>query len=243
MRNPLLITLALCVLPVTGPAAGEPAKPQGDTARISYSLGYQIGGDFKRQRVAMDAEVVVQGIQDALSGAEPRMTAQEMNATLVALKRSIVDADKAELRAMAAQKATADKQFLEENKNRPGVKALESGLQYRIIDEGTGRSPTATDEVLVNYRGTLINGQEFDSSHEGGEPARFRLNGVIKGWTQGLQLIKEGGKIELFVPPQLGYGTRGPLANRTLLFEVELIGVAAPESARAAASEKVAEAH
>jgi FKBP-type peptidyl-prolyl cis-trans isomerase len=119
---------------------------------------------------------------------------------------------------------------MEENAKKEGVVTTDSGLQYQIIEEGTGKAPSPTDKVTVNYRGTLINGNEFDSSYSRGEPATFQLNGVIKGWTEGLQHIKEGGKIKLFIPPELAYGGRGPLAHRTLVFDVELLSVGdAPE--------------
>ena len=126
------------------------------------------------------------------------------------------------------------KKFLEGNANKPGVIRTESGLQYEIVEPGTGRTPSPTDKVTVNYRGTQVNGEEFDSSYSRGKPATFQLNGVIKGWTEGLQLIKEGGKIKLFIPSELAYGGRGPLAHRTLIFDVELISVGAePEKAEA----------
>jgi FKBP-type peptidyl-prolyl cis-trans isomerase FklB len=127
---------------------------------------------------------------------------------------------------------------MEQNAAKPGVKTTTSGLQYRIIEAGTGKQPKASDEVTVNYRGTLTNGNEFDSSYQRGEPATFRLDGVIKGWTEGLQLVKEGGKIQLVIPPELGYGNRGPLAHRTLIFDVELISVNGDKQAGATQGEK-----
>jgi FKBP-type peptidyl-prolyl cis-trans isomerase len=114
---------------------------------------------------------------------------------------------------------------MQENAEKPGVKTSASGLQYKIIESGTGKAPKPTDKVTVNYRGTLTNGNEFDSSYKRGEPSTFQLDGVIKGWTEGLQLIREGGKIQLVIPPELAYGDRGPLGHRTLVFDVELISV------------------
>ena len=128
-------------------------------------------------------------------------------------------------REMELQYLAEGKKFMQENAKKPGVKTTASGLQYKIIKAGKGKAPGPTDQVTVNYRGTLIDGKEFDSSYKRGEPATFQLNGVIKGWTEGLQLIKEGGKIQLFIPPELAYAGRGPLAHRTLIFDVELISV------------------
>lgn len=205
--------------------AGEALKLDSENARINYSLGYQIGGDFKRQGVEMDSDAILRGIEDALSGAEPLMPPQEMTEALVELKRKVVAEQRAKAVQMELQYVAEGKKFMQENATKEGVKTTASGLQYKIIEPGTGKTPKATDQVTVNYRGTLPNGNEFDSSYERGEPTTFPLNGVIKGWTEGLQLIKEGGKIQLVVPPDLAYGGRGPLADRTLIFDVELISV------------------
>jgi FKBP-type peptidyl-prolyl cis-trans isomerase FklB len=224
MRIATVISLALLASSVN---AAEPLKLDNDTARINYSLGHQIGGDFKRQGVKMDAEAVIKGIEDALSGTEPMMSPQEMHATLTELKRKVVADERTKLRKGRAETEllylAEGKKFMEENVTKPGVKTTASGLQYRIIEAGKGKAPGPADQVTVNYRGTQINGNEFDSSYKRGEPATFRLNGVIKGWTEGLQLIKEGGIIQLFIPPELAYAGRGPMAHRTLIFDVELI--------------------
>jgi len=218
------------VVLMTATAAGlaraqEPLNLEDETARISYSLGYQIGGDFERQHVELDAAVVVQGIQDALAGAEPKIPAAEMNKTLTDLKQKIVIEQKKRRAEQELETVAEGKQFMEENAKKPGVVTTESGLQYKVIQEGTGKSPGPQDQVTVNYRGTLIDGKEFDSSEKRGKPATFKLNGVIKGWSAGLQLMKEGGKAVLYIPPNLGYGDRGPLGHRTLIFDVELLSV------------------
>ncbi|MEJ2133472.1 MAG: FKBP-type peptidyl-prolyl cis-trans isomerase [Gammaproteobacteria bacterium] len=199
---------------------------EDETTRINYSLGYQIGGDFKRQGVEMDADAVVKGIEDALANAQPQMPPAEMNTTLVELKRKVVSEERAARRANELTRLKEGEAFLADNAKRADVTTTESGLQYRIIDPGSGAVPSVTDKVTVNYLGTLTNGQEFDSA----QGATFSLNGVIRGWTEGLQLVGEGGHIELFVPPQLAYGDRGPLAHRTLIFDVELLSIEGPES-------------
>lgn len=221
--TPLWIILAAGLV---GPVlAEEPLKMDSDTARINYSLGYQIGGDFKRQGIEMDPRAVVKGIEDALSGAEPLMDTQAMQITLMALKQKIIADQQAKAAEAKRQKIVAGEQFLEENAKQPGVVTTESGLQYQIIEPGTGSNPGPSDQVTVNYRGTLIDGTEFDSSYSRGRPATFPLSGVIEGWTEGLQLVKEGSKIKLFVPQQLAYGDQGPLAQQTLIFDVELLSI------------------
>lgn len=225
------ISVVLLVMSSASVDATE-AKPMtldDRSARISYSLGYQIGGDFKRQGVEMDADAVVKGIEDALSGTEPLMPKKAMNGILMELKRKVVDDDRKKLgqnrREMELQYLEEGKTFMQENAKKPGVKTTASGLQYKIINSGAGKAPGPRDQVTVNYRGNLIGGEEFDNSYKRGEPASFNLGGVIKGWTEGLQLIKEGGKIQLFVPSKLAYAGRGPLAHRTLIFDVELLSV------------------
>jgi FKBP-type peptidyl-prolyl cis-trans isomerase len=143
---------------------------------------------------------------------------------LIELKRKTAATQRTKRQELEIKNLAEDKKFLEENAGKPGVITTKSGLQYKIISKGKGKAPTATDHVTVHYRGALSNGQEFDSSYARGEPATFRLDGVIKGWTEGLQHLREGGKIQLVIPPGLSYD-RGPLEQRTLLFDVELISV------------------
>jgi FKBP-type peptidyl-prolyl cis-trans isomerase FklB len=225
MRIATLITMAVLAIPAGIVSAGETLKLEDETARINYSLGYQIGGDFKRQGIELNPEAVVKGMQDALTISEPLMSQQEMNAVLVELKRKVLAEQQAKRRETELENVAAGKKYLEENAKKPGVVTTPSGLQYKILDAGSGKTPGPTDTVTVNYRGTLINGNEFDSSYDKGKPVTFQLNGVIKGWTEGLQHVKEGGKIQLVIPSELAYGDRGPLAHRTLVFDVELIAV------------------
>lgn len=243
MRITTLIGVALVAAQAGVLHAAEGLNLTDETARVGYSLGYQIGGDFKRQGVEMNGEAILKGMQDALSGAEPKMKPEEMQSTLTELKQKIVADQKKRTAEQELKLAEESKKFLEENAKQQGVVTTESGLQYQIIEAGTGKAPTATDKVTVNYRGTLVDGKEFDSSYKRGKPATFQLDAVIKGWTEGLQLIKEGGKIKLVVPSQLAYGDRGPLAHRTLIFDVELVSVGEPapaEEAKAAEEPKAA---
>jgi FKBP-type peptidyl-prolyl cis-trans isomerase FklB len=216
------IGVALAIIAASS-APAERLDLENETTRINYSVGYQIGGDFKRQGVALDTKAVVRGIEDALAGGEPQIPEPEMRRTLVELKRRIVAEERARSTEAELQMQAAGSKFLEANAKAPGVVTSGSGLQYRILEEGKGKHPGPRDEVTCRYRGTLIDGKVIDSS--GAEPARFRLDGVIKGWTEGLQLIGAGGKIQLFAPPELAYGDRGPLAHRTLVYDVELISV------------------
>jgi len=228
MKRVVFIPLLSILLLFSVCYAGGKPELKDETDRVNYSLGYQIGGDFKRQGVEMRPELIVKGIEDALSGAEPLMTQQEMNRTLVELKKRITAAQREELQKAAENNLAEGKIFLASNAKKEGVKVLPSGLQYKVLNEGSGSTPKATDTVTVNYRGTLIDGTEFDSSYSRGKSATFRADRVIAGWKEALQLMKEGAKWQLFIPPDLGYGERSMSRippNSTLIFEVELISI------------------
>jgi FKBP-type peptidyl-prolyl cis-trans isomerase FklB len=206
--------------------AADAAPAMDEAARMQYALGYQLGRDL----AAIEArpQDLLKGVEDGRSGAKAKLTDQELQAALMSLQEKI-GAQRAQQQAAAAEKALASgKAYLAANAKKPGVKTTASGLQYRIVTPGTGKSPAATDTVTVNYKGTLVDGTEFDSSYKRGEAASFPLNGVIPGWTEALQLLKVGSKAELVIPPELAYGANGPLANQVLLFEVELLGATAP---------------
>ena len=209
--------------------AQETPEINSEIDKINYSLGYQIGGDFKRQGVEILPELVVKGIKDALSGAKPLMTEDAMYQTLVNLKNKIVADQEAALQKESEENLARGKAFLEENGKKEGVVTLPSGLQYKVIQPGTGASPSSTDKVTVQYKGMLIDGTEFDSSYKRGQPAIFQANQVIAGWNEALQLMKAGAKWELFIPAGLAYGNRGIgdiiKPNSTLIFEVELLAV------------------
>lgn len=213
----------VALLWTNNPAIAEAAAIATDdeTTRLNYSLGYQIGGDFRRQGVTMDSDAVVQGIADALNGNTPQIPPEEMRVILVELKRKVVAAERNKRRSTELNLVREGKAFLADNAGREGVTVTDSGLQYHIITPGSSTRPVPTDRVRVRYRGTLVDGKEFDS----GDDATFSLNGVIRGWTEGLQLIGEGGRIKLFVPTDLAYEDRGPLAHRALIFDVELLEI------------------
>ena len=209
-------------------SAAEKLELKNQKDKESYSLGYQFGQSLKAQGLEINLEVYNSAIQDALSGSEPSLSQEEMQKTVLELQQRVVAARQKELKEKAEKNLSESKAFMEENKKKEGVKTLPSGLQYKILTEGSGKTPKAADNVTVNYKGTLINGSEFDSSYKRGKPATFQVDKVIRGWTEALQLMKEGSKWQLFIPPQLGYGERGagPVPpNSTLIFEVELISV------------------
>ena len=209
--------------------AGEKSVLNEEKDKISYSIGYQMGSNMKSQGMEIDQEILVKGIQDGMSGTGPLMSPQEMNKTLVELRQKILAAQQKGRTKVDRKNLVEGKAFLEKNGKKDGIKTLPSGLQYKVLKEGEGQAPKASDTVTVHYRGTLINGTEFDSSYSRGEPTTFQLNRVIRGWTEGLQIMKPGAKYQLFIPPELAYGERdagakiGP--NSTLIFEVELISV------------------
>jgi FKBP-type peptidyl-prolyl cis-trans isomerase FklB len=226
MRYLHLLSMLLSVSLIYNPCLAEDLLDFGnEKARINYSVGYQIGGDFRRQGVEINPEVLVKGIQDALSGEKGLMSPQERRATLANLQRKVAAQQEQDKAGQPQEYRGEGREFLAANSKKPGVKTLPSGLQYKVIREGTGKKPGPHDSVTVDYRGTLIDGTEFDSSYRRGKPATFRVDGVIAGWTEALQLMREGAWWQLFIPPDLAYGEHGTLADKTLIFEVELISV------------------
>lgn len=192
--------------------------------RISYYLGVNFGSNIKKEDIEVNVPTVIKGLEDSLAG-NPKMTEAEMRETLALLQAQVMT--NRQLRAQA-NKAKGQK-WLEENATKPGVKKTASGLQYKIIEEGSGESPKATDEVSVKYTGKLIDGTVFDSTdNRGGQPAKFRVDRVVRGWTEALQMMKKGAKWELYIPSELAYGERGQRTippNSTLIFEVELVDI------------------
>jgi FKBP-type peptidyl-prolyl cis-trans isomerase len=198
-----------------------------DKAKESYSVGYQFGQNLKKMQTDLDAEVLSAAVQEALSGKESRLSEEEMREAVANLRERTVAAMQASMKEQAQKNLAEGEKFLAENKTKEGVKTTASGLQYKVTEEGNGPSPKAGDTVTVHYRGTLVDGTEFDSSYQRGEPATFPLTGVIPGWTEALQLMKKGSKWVLYIPADLAYGERGAgnriPPNSTLIFEVEMI--------------------
>ena len=221
----LIVSASLLALPLFGQEKSPQLKDQKE--KVSYAIGMNIGLNLSRQKVDINPDVLAAGIKDALAG-KPQLTQDQVKDVMAQFEKDMEQKQKA-----AGEKNKTDgAKFLEENKKKEGVKTTASGLQYKALKEGTGSQPKGTDMVTVNYRGTLIDGTEFDSSYKRGQPATFPLNGVIKGWTEGLQLMKPGSKYQFVVPSNLAYGERsvGPdiAANATLIFVVELLEVKPP---------------
>jgi len=198
--------------------------------KASYAIGMNWGTGLHRQNIDVDSAALIQGMKDALAGGKTLLTEDEARTALMQLQKEVQEKQQAKAAAEGDANKKEGEAFLAANKSKEGVVTLPSGLQYKILKEGTGPKPTATDSVVCNYKGTLINGTEFDSSYKRGEPATFPVTGVIKGWTEALQLMPVGSKWQLFIPSDLAYGPRGtpggPIGpNATLIFEVELISI------------------
>ncbi|MDH3998770.1 MAG: FKBP-type peptidyl-prolyl cis-trans isomerase [Desulfuromonadales bacterium] len=207
-------------------------EPALDTSknRISYTIGVDIGKGFKNQNMDLDADILLSGLKDAMAGKELRMTDEEMVAEIQAFQQQMQEKQASEMQSAAEDNLKAGEAFLAENAKQEDITVTESGLQYRIVEPGSGESPGPADEATVHYRGTLIDGVQFDSSIDRGQPATFPVGGVIPGWTEALQLMKPGAKWQIFIPSALAYGERGAGQsigpNATLIFDVELISVA-----------------
>jgi FKBP-type peptidyl-prolyl cis-trans isomerase FklB len=197
--------------------------------KLSYALGVNLGNQVKNQPVEIDPDVFTQGIKDVLTGGKLLMTEEQARAAITELQKELMQKQQVQQAALGEKSKAEGQAFLAKNKTAEGVVALASGLQYKILKAGEGKKPTPDDTVVCNYKGTLINGTEFDSSYKRNEPASFPVKGVIKGWTEALQLMPVGSKWQLFVPSDLAYGDRGAGGaippNATLIFEVELLSI------------------
>jgi FKBP-type peptidyl-prolyl cis-trans isomerase FklB len=206
-------------------------KTQKD--KLSYAIGMNIGGGMKKDGVDVDPSILAQGLKDTLAGSKPLLTEAEAQAVMAEFRTTMIKKKQEDAQRVGDANKQAGQQFLAANKGKEGVVTLPDGLQYKILKEGTGPKPAVTDSVTVNYRGTLINGTEFDSSYKRNEPATFGVNQVIKGWTEALQLMPVGSKWQLFIPSDLAYGERSPGGeigpNSTLIFDVELLSIGAKD--------------
>jgi len=228
MKNALLALACLGLLAPTACAQEHPPV-QSEQHKISYSLGYNIGRDFSQKQLDVDPDVLMRGMKDALSGSTIALSEDEMRQAMMDLQKKMLAQQQKQVKQLAETNEQAGKAFLAENRQKEGVKTTMSGLQYKVISKGTGKKPGPNDKVTVHYRGRLLDGTEFDSSYQRNKPATFQVGGVIPGWTEGLQLMKEGAKWQLFIPAKLAYAEKGagPMIgpNSTLIFDVELISI------------------
>ncbi|HNR88059.1 MAG TPA: FKBP-type peptidyl-prolyl cis-trans isomerase [Spirochaetota bacterium] len=220
MKHAVFALILLGALPVTSCKASL----DSDTAKVSYGLGMQFANDMKNRGFEIDIKAFVQAVEDVYKGQKSRIADEEIRAAFQKVSEGMMQKQIAK----AAENLKTGEEYLTKNKAKDGVKVTASGLQYKVVKEGAGASPRPTDMVKVHYRGTLIDGTEFDSSYKRNQPAEFRLNQVIPGWTEGLQLMKVGSKYELTIPAKLGYGEQGNQripGNSVLNFEVELLEI------------------
>jgi FKBP-type peptidyl-prolyl cis-trans isomerase FklB len=223
--------------PAAKPGQTTPAKKPGPAPLVlktpkdkaSYAIGLNIGKGLHRDSVDVDPNILLRGLRDALADRKPLLTDEEAKAAMVAIQSDLRKKQEAKMEMAGEGNKKLGEAFLTENKTKDGIVTLPDGLQYKILKEGTGPKPSATDSVVCNYKGTLIDGTEFDSSYKRGQPATFPVGQVIKGWTEILQLMPVGSKWQVFVPSDLGYGIRGAGGsigpNSTLIFEIELLSI------------------
>jgi FKBP-type peptidyl-prolyl cis-trans isomerase FklB len=223
--------MAVCAaVALSGAAFAADAPGLGtDKEKLSYSIGMDIGGNLKRQSVEVDPDLLAKGLKDSYGGGKTVLTEDEARKTITDFQKTLM-AKQAETMKKLSEKNKADgERFLAENAKKEGVKTLPSGLQYKEIAPGAGKSPKTTDTVTTHYKGTLIDGTEFDSSLKRGQPATFQVSGVIPGWTEALQLMSPGSKYKLYIPQNLAYGAQGAGKDippySALIFDVELIGI------------------
>ncbi len=228
--------------PATKVAAPRAAVPQAQPAeggalkdpkqKLSYAFGLDIGRTLKMQDVDVDFQVLARGLKDGLTDAAPLLNDEQLQQVMQEFQQQMIARENERVKTLGSKNSAAADQFVADNKTKQGVVTLPSGLQYKVIKQGTGQKPKRSDYVKAHYRGTLLDGTEFDSSYKRGEPSSFAVDGVIEGWKEALQLMPVGSKWQLFVPANLAYGPRSPSPliepNSLLVFEVELLGIEQP---------------
>lgn len=228
MRSALAILISIFLLSGQGWAA-EGITLKNDKDKLSYTMGVDIGKHLRQQSMDVDSDMFAKGLKDAMTGAKTALTDEEMQQIISNFQKETAEKQAVKMKSVAEKNKKEGEAFLAENKKKEGVKILANGLQYKVIKDGKGQTPKLTDTVTTNYRGTLIDGTEFDSSYKRGQPAKFPVNGVILGWREALQLMKVGSKWQIFIPSNLAYGEMGAGnvigANQTLIFEIELISI------------------
>jgi FKBP-type peptidyl-prolyl cis-trans isomerase FklB len=239
----LLIAFAACQK-AGAPAAKTFTKGDLDSQKkkVSYAIGLDIGQNFKARAMDIDLDIMSQGMKDAQKTEKPLLAPEEIQKVMTQFQQDMMKIEQEKRLAKGQENKAQEESFLKENAHKPGVKVTPSGLQYKVITEGKGPQPKESDTVKVHYRGTLLDGTEFDSSYKRNEPAVFPLKGVIKGWTEALQLMKVGSKYQIFLPSSLAYGENGAGQaigpNSTLIFEVELLGIEKPDEGPKAEAKK-----
>ena len=247
-----LVVFALSLMLISAVAC-QKAGPTGTKAlskedldnqkkKVSYAIGLDIGQNFKARAMDIDLDILAQGMKDAQKTEKPLLAPEEIQKVMTQFQQDMMKVEQEKRTVQGQGNKAKEEAFLKENAQKPGVKVTASGLQYKVITEGQGPRPKESDTVKVHYRGTLLDGTEFDSSYKRNEPAVFPLKGVIKGWTEALQLMKVGSKYQIFLPSSLAYGENGAGQvigpNSTLIFEVELLGIEKPAAAPAAEVKK-----
>lgn len=234
MNKIYLSTLAIALVGITMAGCNEEKTAEAPALttqeqKVGYAIGAQIGAQLAMTKDDIDSKALVAGLTDAMNGTELKLTDQQMQEAKMAFQKKVQEKAQEEMMKLAEANKAEGEKFLAENKTKEGVVTLPSGLQYKVVQAGTGATPTAADTVVTHYTGTLINGQVFDSSVQRGEPATFPVNGVISGWTEALQHMKVGAKWQLFIPAELAYGERGAgqmiAPNSTLIFDIELLEI------------------
>jgi FKBP-type peptidyl-prolyl cis-trans isomerase FklB len=225
----IVIGLVGTLLLLTQVVTAESVTLKTPKDKLSYSVGVNLGKNLKQMAMDIDPETLAKGFKDAYSGAKPLLSDEEMQSVLASVQKEVAAKQAEKVKALGEKNKKEGEAFLAENKKKEGVKTLASGLQYKVLKEGTGKAPKAADKVSTHYQGTLIDGTEFDSSYKRGEPTTFPVKGVIPGWTEALQLMKVGSKWQLFIPSKLAYGERGapPVIgpNAVLVFTMELLAI------------------
>ncbi len=205
------------------------ADAMNNTQKLSYTIGYEMGQNFKKQNVSVNTQMLTKGLQDGLQGREASLSKAQRQATIAAFQKTMIAKQENQMKAVSKKNLQEGQKFLQENAQKPGVKTLKDGLQYKVLVKGTGPKPTLNDTVTVNYSGQFLNGKVFDSSYQRGKPTTFSLNQVIKGWQEALTHMPTGSTWEVYVPAKLAYGEQGmgPVIgpNKTLKFKIELISI------------------
>ena len=237
MNKYLSAAVAASLLAMPSLLRAEDTALKTNQDKISYSMGVDMGRNLHKQGIDINPDILVEGIKDAIAGGTLKLSDEEMQSTMQAFIQTMRAKMQAKQEAAGAENKTKGEAFLAENQKKDGWKTTASGLQYKVVTTGSGDKPKATDTVVTQYRGTTIDGTEFDSSYKRNEPAEFPVNAVIPGWTEALQLMPVGSKWQLAIPSKLAYGENAPPQigpNSVLLFDVELVAIKKPDAGAAA---------